>query len=129
MSGYQQVWREPSDETEVYPGIWVCDDRVSGSITAGQSRLPLWAVIGEAVRGGYMRADDGYGLAECGVTGEDLADFLYCLFEQRGEFGRLIGLLADVERPRRGPWWHRKKHRRRMIAQLQRCIDALEAME
>jgi hypothetical protein len=54
VSGYEGVWREPSEESvDLYPGLVVHDGRVSGSITTGRSRLPLWAFMFVAIRDGW----------------------------------------------------------------------------
>ena len=43
-------WRNPAEESlGLYPGLVVDDGRQSGSITVGQSRLPLWSFIGTAL--------------------------------------------------------------------------------
>ena len=62
---------------------------------------------------------------------QDLASFICCLLAQRGEFGRLLLLLASVERRdyRGGSWWENTRARRRVINQLQRCLDALNQKE
>lgn len=134
-------WRDPAEESvDLYPGLVVSDDRVSGSITVGRSRLPLWAFVAwlpdlgwdEVVRSwDYIEKPepDGYGW-----DADKMGEFLHCLMEMRGEFGRLLLVMADAERCERrrgrafGPaWWETKKHRRRVAAQLRRCLDALEA--
>ncbi len=127
------VWREPNEEsTGIYPGLVVCDDRVSGSITVGRSRLPVWAFIGEVIRHGYDSAEDYDAEDERhgSFSRDDAAAFISHLMEQRGEFGRLILLLADVERREahgRGvPWWETKRNRKRMAAQLRRCLALVE---
>jgi len=129
MSG---VWREPGEETTDYPGLYLDDGRVTGSITAGQSRLPLWAFMPVALRHGKGEWK-GYDPEQYGWTLEKASDFLYELLEQRGEFGRLLCILADVERRDRGrdtykSWWHRKRQRDRVAAQLRRCLAVLEEM-
>jgi hypothetical protein len=126
-------WREPREEsTDLYPGLVVHDGRVSGSITVGRTRLPLWAFIGWAIRDGFKVAAADYydDHPEYTNFGEaEMAEFLHCLMEQRGEFGRLILLLADAERcEARGngkPWWETKRHRKRLVDQMERCIAAL----
>jgi len=134
-----RTWREPYEETaDIYPGLCVHDGRVTGSITLGRSRLPLWAIIGTAVREGWRGVESEWGTAGGGVPeatgvdwGEDeLVDFLYHLLEARGEFGRLLCVLADVDRRERGKPWHEvKKYRAAVIAQLRRCIDVLDPLE
>ena len=132
MSG---PWRKPPEETvDLYPGLTVCDNRVSGSITVDRSRLPLWAFITTAIHGDWTRVEDGWSPTEnYGFTADDLSRFLHCLLEQRGEFGRLLLVLADAERceQKRGgwekSWWQTKRHRKRVGDQLRRCMAVLEA--
>lgn len=130
-SAHQGPWRAPSEESHLYPGLCLHDGRVSGSITVGCTRLPLWAIVTTAIRDGWDSVEDGWSPGTYGYTADDLAGFLYDLLEQRGEFGRLLLLLADAERRERGgsgpAWWQTKRHRKRIREQLQRCIDALDA--
>jgi hypothetical protein len=90
------VWRREDAETEDYPGLWVHDGRVSGSITVSQSRLPLWAFAGwdwdEVV------ASWDYIETEYGWTEDRQGEFLHNLLEARGEFGRLLLTIADMHR-------------------------------
>lgn len=133
MSGWQGPWRDPGEESVgLYPGLVVHDLRVTGSITIGRTRLPLWAIIGEYCSNGWDGVLNGWDYIETeyGFTNEDLARFLYCLLEQRGEFGRLLLLIADAERCEqfgaRKAWWETKRHRKRISGQLRRCLAALE---
>lgn len=125
MSG---PWREPREESaDLYPGLVVHDGRVSGSITLGQSRLPIWCLAWDVSleTTGHEYARDDYKVSEA-----DLMRFLNLLFDLRGEFARLLLVLADAERCDRGgrtpPWWETKRHRKRVGDQLRRCLDALE---
>lgn len=128
-------WRQPAEESaDLYPGLVVCDNRVSGSITVGRTRLPLWAFIGEVIRSGWEDAEKSYSITEYGMTPESLAEFLYNLLECRGEFGRLLLVLADAERSERRqrrpipePWWSRAKQRKKVAAQLRRCLAVVES--
>jgi hypothetical protein len=110
----------------------VHDGRVSGSITVGASRLPLWALASTAITHGWDEVESGWEPTErYGYTADDLADFLTDLLEARGEFGRLLLVLADAERCERQrgawrPWWGTKRHRRRVADQLRRCLASLE---
>lgn len=144
MSG---PWREPDEESlDLYPGLVVHDGRVSGSITFGPTRLPLWAPV--------LRFEDAledYGADPAEVQAAEC--FLHDLLEMRGEFGRLLLVLADAERrdseredealepygpvvditPGRPgavelppPWWHDADLRAPVIDQLRRCLAALE---
>lgn len=127
-------WREPGEEsTNLYPGLVVHDGRVSGSITIGRTRLPIWAIISTAIRDGWPAVTAEYE-PPSEFTEEHLADFLYWLMEQRGEFARLLLVLADVERDEAErdddgltPWWDHEPSRCRVIDQLQRCLQALGA--
>lgn len=127
-------WREPDEETVgLYPNLVVHDGRVSGSITVGKSRLPLWCFVRWAV-GNWDEVEAGYAPTEnYGFTEDDLSQFLYCLTELRGEFARLLLVLADAERCEhvrgfpRSPWWATKRHRKRVADQMRRCLTILEA--
>lgn len=130
MSG---VWREPGEESvDLYPGLVVCDDRVTGSITAGRSRLPLWAFTGCAVVHGWDETESSYSPSDYDMTAESLGTFLGDLLNQRGEFARLILVLADAERQDResdefGPaWWETPDVARPIADQLRRCLATLE---
>lgn len=125
-------WREPSEESvDIYPGLTVWDSRVSGSITAGRSRLPLWAFAYTVVVEGWDQAEHGWEPSQYGMTAEDFGNFLCYVLEQRGEFGRLICILADAERwerqkLKRSAWWQNRKQRKRVADQLRRCLAAIE---
>lgn len=121
--------RDRSEETEDYPGLVVCDERVTGSITIGASRLPLWAFAGVAVLHGWDEVERGWEPSEYGWDARKQAEFLGDLLEQRHEFARLLCVLADVERKHREKdryfvW--RKKDRRRVADQLRRCLAEIE---
>lgn len=125
--------REPDEETEDYPGLVVHDGRVTGSITAGRSRLPLWCFVGEMIRRGWARVKRDRDITE--IDKESLASFIYFLLEHRGDFGRLLCVLADVERQSSEAetksetfsWWYHPEMKARVRAALQRCIDSLDA--
>lgn len=128
------VWREPPEETADYPGLTLCDNRVSGSINIGPSRLPIWAIIHAAIHGDWHDVESGWSPGNYGFTADDLSGFLYFLLEQRGEFGRLLMILADVERIDNdrddagldvAPWWQQPDSRDRVISQLERCLAVL----
>lgn len=128
----QRVWRNPPEESaDLYPGLVVCDNRQSGSITLGASRLPAWAIIADLVERGWKRGvltgwPDTHGVGE-----HDFSAFLFCLLDMRGEFGRLLLMLAAASNRQRGTtaWWDVKRNRKQIIAQLRVCIEALEATE
>lgn len=135
----QAVWRTPAVETEDYPNLTVHDGRVSGSINVGHSRLPLWALIsmGSAVTQGWGEVEKCYPqvTADYGFSAADFSAFLYFLMEQRGEFGRLVCILADVERQeyergqKRGDgraWWEHRASKKRVVDQLRVCLAALD---
>ena len=130
---FQGVWREPDEESVgLYPGLVVDDGRQTGSITVGRSRLPIWAFIGQLVSGieTIEHTWEGYRVGEYGLPPHDLGTFLYNLMEQRGEFGRLLLILADVER-REGDnaWWEVKRQRNRVRKALDSCLAALDQNE
>jgi hypothetical protein len=121
------VWREPAEEShDLYPGLCIHDNRVSGSITVGRSRLPLWALIADAICDGWEQVEAGYSPSDYGFGARDLAMFLHDLLQMRGEFGRLLLVLADAVRAEDEAGWWECEDRRRVVAdQLRRCLDAL----
>lgn len=156
-----RVWRDPDEETDdLYPGLVVHDGRVSGSITAGKSRLPLWAFNSTALYSNWDEVEKGWSPTRYyGWTEDNHADFLYNLLETRGEFGRLLLVLANAEREERdredayltevapgeavinitpgteigdnmpAPWWLQDDLRQSVIDQLKRCLEVLEPTE
>lgn len=92
--------------TEDYPGFVVHDDRVSGSITFGHSRLPLWCVISEIVEAGYSAALESYPELSERASADEIGRFLHDLLESRKNFARLLCVLADVERQEREARWN-----------------------
>lgn len=124
------IWRTPAVESHDYPGLCVHDGRVTGSITAGCSRLPLWAFLPDVVREGWEAVAPDYD-ADDHIDVAKVAAFVYNLLEARGEFGRLLCVLADVERRERTaaddrPWWDHDDLRRRVADQLRCCLDVVE---
>lgn len=136
---HQGVWRVPAAETEDYPNLTVRDGCVSGSINVDHSRLPLWALIWSAVVEGWPSVESNWPqiTEDYHFSADDLAKFLYFLLEQRGEFGRLVCVLADVERreyerqEKRGvigsAWWEHRASKKRVVDQLRVCLAALES--
>ena len=125
---YQGVWRRKGTQTRGFPKLMVDDDVVSGSINVRGTRLPLWAIITTAINEGWESIERGWSPTKhYNYTKVDLAHFLYCLLEQRGEFGRLLLLLAKVERLE--CWWENEGARKRVMKQLQNCLDALNEVE
>jgi hypothetical protein len=131
--------RDRLEETEDYPRFIVCDGRVSGSITMGRSRLPVWAIVGALTSAGWREVEEDFlperdsPLASHYPTRQETGSFLYHLLEQRGEFGRLLCVLADEDRrdnarrEGRSRWWMEMPRRRaRVRAALQRCIDEID---
>lgn len=94
------IWREPAETTEEYPGLFVCDNRVTGSITLSESRLPLWAFTGRLTSGGWDLVEHDWDNVETdyGWTADRFAEFLHDLLEARGDFGRLLLAIANAER-------------------------------
>lgn len=130
---YQGVWRTSATETHGFPKLMVNDNVVTGSINIRGTRLPLWAIISTVINEGWESVERGWSPEKhYGYSRQNLASFLYCLLEQRGEFGRLLLLLASVEKPEyRGDlsWWEIASVRHRVMKQLQNCLDALEQLE
>lgn len=141
-NGGMSIYREPAEEsTDLYPGLVVHDGRVTGSITIGASRLPLRSAAGyfsdafDVFAHDYGGVDEAGEVCVYGFNGNDAYTFFHNLLEQRGEFARLLLVLADVERaeseegdfPMAPPWWERSNECARVRAQLQRCIEALAA--
>lgn len=131
------VWREPREETEgLYPGLVVHDGRVGGSITVGRSRLPLWAFMGVAIQYGWDEAEAGWTPSEYGMGPREAARFVYDLLEARGEFARLLLMLADASRRQdeaddeaeafTAPWWECPEIAEPIAEQLRRCLVCLE---
>ena len=130
MNGkYQDVWRRKAAQTDGFPKLMVHDNFMTGSINVRVTRLPLWAMITTAVTEGWEAVESGWSPEEhYGYTKQDLAHFLYCLLEQRGEFGRLLLLLANVE-SKNEIWFENENARKRVIKQLQNCLDALKQID
>jgi hypothetical protein len=124
--------RSPGEESlDCYPGLVVSDGehrRVSGTITVGRTRLPVWCLISEVIYGGWSAAVEDY---EPDMTASQAAEFFYNLMAHRGEFGRLILILADVERcsTLRWDWTETRKHIDRLADQLERCLKLLRPDE
>lgn len=147
--GYQAIWRNPAEASlNLFPGLSVTDNMVSGSINVRHTRLPLWAIITTAIMGGWWdtKPQEQWGtvaenwpwVKDLGFTAEELAHFLYCLLEQRGEFGWLLLVLAAVEHREQKrtdrdldarPWWEMPTERRRVMKQLRRCLAVLRQVE
>lgn len=112
------------DDEQLYPGLSVRNHMVSGSICVHPTRLPVWSPQLRALDLDHYIDDDG-------AVNDLIGEFLHFLVQQRGEFGRLLLVLADVERAEAaGPsdgkaWWLRKKHRKRVARHLRRCLRAL----
>lgn len=129
--------RTPGEETVgLYPGLVVSDgdhSRVTGSITVGRTRLPVWAFIGSVIERGWDETHDYYdedGKYEAEFGKAEASAFFHYLMQHRGEFGRLLLILADAERCNpnfRRTWWETKRHRKRVGDQLQRCLALLDA--
>jgi hypothetical protein len=124
------IWREPPEEsTDLYPGFTVDEHRQTGSICFNETRVPTWAITGTLMANGWDGVVDGWDyLAD---SRDDLAGFLYDLMEMRGEFARLLLVMADAERCERASsrrfWWYQtKRHRKRISKQLRRCLECLE---
>jgi hypothetical protein len=127
-------WREPREETVgLYPGLVVYDARLGGAITVGRSRLPVSAILSTYFRGGWDAVVAGWPEVtdEYGFTENDLYQFFRCLTGLRGEYGRLLLVLAEAERCEAArsdltSWWETKRHRKRVADQLRRCLEVVE---
>lgn len=124
------VWREPGEETEDYPGLVVQEQVVTGSIRPKRSYPALWAITG-TLKDGWEAVAANFDVGE--LTNDQFFDFIHHLLEARGEFARLICVLADVEREDSEShslggtaWWERPQPRERVAAQLRRCLECLE---
>ena len=133
MTEQYGVWRAPGEESiDLYPGLVVCDNRHSGSITIGRSRLPVNAITSTVILDGWDSAEFGWELSDVyDYSDRELSDFLWHLLEVRGEFARLLLVLADAERCERWyggwvSWWETKRHRKRVGDQLRRCLERLD---
>lgn len=134
---HEGIWRSPNEETVgAYPGLAVHDGRVSGSITIGASRVPLWALTGALRVGGWEEIESDYGIGEIlGGLGEDeLWALIHHLFQMRGEFARLLCVLGDVERVEElvdddRAWWDEPGQRRRVREALLNCLKALDEID
>lgn len=121
------VDHENGEAKEWYPGLWVWDKRCYGAITIGESRLPLYMFFTgcDPDEWAYAYDDDAEALRSAQHAVRTILD-------QRGEFARLLLVLADVERRasrRTWTWWERPKYRAEVAKQLRRCLEALEAEE
>lgn len=128
------IWRDPPAETEDFPGLTVHDARVSGSINIRDSRLSLWAIVGTAVERGWYTVERQWEPSRYDYTATEMAEFLGCLLDQRGEFARLLCVLADAKRREAIrwsglAWWEKKTTRRRVLKALRRCVEVLEAQD
>jgi len=129
----KRLFRRRGRETEDYPGLVVCDNRVSGSITAGRSRLPLWALTGTLSANGWAGVEENWEDTH-GLTNETFFEFVHHLLESRRSFGRLLSILADVarredERRERVDWPFWRDHKpsvRRVKKVLEECLRELE---
>lgn len=97
---YDRIWRDPDEESVgLYPNLVVHDGRQRGSITIGRSRLPIWSVIYTAIEHDWDEVERGWAPTQhYGFTARDLAEFVHSICQVRGEFARLVLMLADAER-------------------------------
>lgn len=114
---------------DIYPGLSVTKDVVTTSICVKDRRVPLWLLVGRVGREGWDSVAEDYGIKS--FSSDELHAFLHHLLECRGEFARLLCILADVEREEDEAededwaWWQTGR-KDRVVAQLRRCISALE---
>lgn len=123
--------RIPEESADIYPGLCVHDDRVTGAVTIGCTRWSLEAIIHTLVTEGWQSVVETYGPIEW--SPEEAGSFLSDLFQARGEFARLLLEIAAAEHharePNHGPWWCQPELRERMRAQLERCLESLNRAE
>lgn len=153
-SNLRSIYRDPAEESiNIYRGLVVHDGRVTGSITIGRSRLPIWAIVPDLVHEGWNEITDSY-LEGKEYDAAELASFLVDLLNARGEFGRLLLTLAEAERQEQervdrelephGPvvrislqegdggvelpsaWYEDEELRKPVREQLLRCLKALD---
>lgn len=123
------------ETTGLYPGLVVWEERVGGSITIGRTRLPMWAVLADLVADGWDTVDAEYLDSRHGFDERDMTGFLCSLLELRNNFGRLILILADVERitgkrlelADTHHWTEDPTLRARVVAALEVCLDELNS--
>jgi hypothetical protein len=92
----------------------------------------MWAVTGLALSSGWEAVEreyypDEYTNQYHSFTEGSAGEFFHNLMQHRGEFGRLVLLLADVERcsTMRWDWTQTRKHTDRLADQLERCLKLL----
>ena len=135
---YRDLRREPPEETTEYPGLVVNDGRAFAALAIGPTRQTFWCLAGFLARGGWPAVLELWPDLEqppYSWSEPQMALFLESLLDQRGEFARLLGVLADAERrdAERGragaatPWYQRRTQRTRVAGALRRCLAALEA--
>lgn len=126
------IWRDPDEETlDLYPGLVVHDGRQRGSITIGRTRLPLWAITHTAILDRWAEVEADY--QPDGFTDRHFANFVHDIVQLRGEFARLILVLANTERVDRDTdeddwptaWWEHPERTAPVVEQLRRCLDTL----
>jgi hypothetical protein len=126
------VTTDEGESLGLYPGLVVHDGRVSGSITIGRSRLPLWAVACAFAQGGWPEVLMGWDYIEgdYSFTLKDMTGFLSHLLEMRNDFGRLLLVLANARRlDALFPEESSKASKAKVKQALQKCIDSLEATQ
>lgn len=149
-------WRHPAEETVgLFRDFVVHDGRVTGSITFGQTRLPVWAPYWPTPRPDDGLLDDWRnGVYPVEQWTEDAATLVRRLLDMRGEFARLLLTLANAEEeeydrdeaetdahfadrhpgedvcacpdgPPMESWWEVDELRGPVVDQLYRCLRAL----
>ncbi len=127
-SPFSAILRFPGEQSDaLYPGLVVHDERVTGSITIGPTRLPLWSRIAAIVEDGWSEDDELHGW-----TLAKMKDFLTSILNARGEFARLLLVLGNIEHQSHqndALWWADHKSSDCAAKQLQVCIDGMHFME
>lgn len=90
-------WQQPGYKgDDIYPGFGCDDGMRAGGINIGNTRQLVHDLIGSILEGGWDEAETDYGTQTC--TDREYGRFLHDLLDMRGEFGRLLLLLAAAVR-------------------------------
>lgn len=144
-------WRRPDYKADdIYPPFGCWDKMRAGGVNISGSRLLVHDVLWSLVAGGWDRAVNEF-TPPC--SPDEYRRFLHDLLDARGEFGRLLLVLAAAERMERDrdeadgdehfatahprsnlcdcgripvSWWEDAEMRQPVIDQLRRCLAALE---
>lgn len=122
---YQGVWRFPAEETKnLYPNGCVHDGRGFGSLMVGG--VAPWWIAGDTDWDVSDYTDDP-------KLEKEIRTFVFHLLSLRGEYARLLLVLANAERTStntggRG-WWKSGRQRTAVRSALKRCLDVLDEVD